>query len=100
MDRLDEKFARFGSDSLKMPPSEYFKRNVYTVFDPTERGIDATLDLLGEEHLCWGSDYPHIDSHVDAAKEIRAGVAGLSERRRRLVLGENARRLFQIPARA
>jgi hypothetical protein len=33
---------------------------------------------------------------VSAADEIRASVAGLSEHRRRLVLGENARRLFQI----
>jgi predicted TIM-barrel fold metal-dependent hydrolase len=99
MDRLDEKFERFGSDTMKCRPSEYFRRNVWTVFDPSERGIDATLDLLGEEHLLWGSDYPHIDSHVDAAKEIRASVSGLSERRQRLVLGENARRLFQISAR-
>jgi predicted TIM-barrel fold metal-dependent hydrolase len=98
MDRLDEKYARFGSDRIERKPSEYFKENVWVVFDPTERtpSIDATCDLLGEEHVLWGSDYPHIDSHLEAPSEIRASVEGLSERRRHLVLGENARRLFRL----
>jgi predicted TIM-barrel fold metal-dependent hydrolase len=96
MDRLDEKYARFGSTSMKRAPSEYFRRNVWVVFDPGERSIDSQCDLLGEDRLLWGSDYPHIDSHIDAPDEIRASVAGLSERRRRLVLGENARALFQL----
>jgi predicted TIM-barrel fold metal-dependent hydrolase len=94
MDRLDEKHARFGSQSMKRRPSDYFRENVWVACDTTERGIDATCELLGEEHVLWGSDYPHIDAHVDAPDEIRAAVAPLSERRRRLVLGENARKLF------
>jgi predicted TIM-barrel fold metal-dependent hydrolase len=94
MDRLDEKYARFGSPHLKHPPSIYFQRNVWVACDTTERGIDSTCDLLGETQVLWGSDYPHIDSHLDAPNEIRAALAGLSEHRRRLVLGENARRLF------
>ncbi|MFQ5700064.1 MAG: amidohydrolase family protein [Myxococcota bacterium] len=96
MDRLDEKYERFGSTSMKEKPSEYFRRNVWVVFDPDERSIDSQCDLLGEGHLLWGSDYPHIDSHLDAPDRIRARVAGLSARRRRAVLGENARRLFRL----
>ncbi len=96
MDRLDEKYERFGSISMKEKPSEYFRRNVWAVFDPDERSIDSQCDLLGEEHLLWGSDYPHIDSHLDAPDRIRARVAELSPRRRRLILGENARHLFQL----
>ena len=96
MDRLDEKYARFGSNKIEQKPSEYFRRNVWAVFDPGERSIDSQCDLLGETHLLWGSDYPHIDSHASAPHEIRESVAGLSEHRRRLVLGENARDLFQL----
>ncbi len=96
MDRLDEKYERFGSPWIKQKPSEYFRRNVWVVFDPGERSIDAQCDLLGEDHLLWGSDYPHIDSHAEAPQEIRQSVAGLSDRGRRLVLGENARALFQL----
>ena len=94
MDRLDEKYARFGSPFMQRRPSDYFRENVWVACDTTERGIDATCDQLGEEHVLWASDYPHIDSHLAAPQEIRAAVAGLSAKRRRLVLGENARRLF------
>ena len=96
MDRLDEKYERFGSKSMKHKPSEYFRRNVWVVFDPDERSIDSQCDLHGEDRVLWGSDYPHIDSHIDAPARIRASVAGLSEQRRRAVLGENARKLFRL----
>lgn len=95
MDRLDEKHARFGSQTMKRRPSDYFRENVWVACDTTERGIDATCELLGEEHVLWGSDYPHIDAHVAAPDEIRAALASLDDRRRRLVLGENARKLFR-----
>jgi len=64
--------------------------------DPQERSIDAQCDLVGEDRFLWGSDYPHIDSHIKAADEVRASLASMSEHRRRLVLGENARRLFAL----
>ena len=96
MDRLDEKFDRFGCDSIKRRPSEYFRDNVWVVFDPDERSIDSACDLHGEDRVLWGSDYPHIDSHIDAVERIYASVEGLSDTRKRAVLGENARKLFQL----
>jgi predicted TIM-barrel fold metal-dependent hydrolase len=58
------------------------------------------LDLVGDERILWGSDFPHVDSCAEAPSQIRASVARLSERRRRAVLGENARKLFglELPA--
>ncbi len=80
MDRLDEKFDRFGSlASLRHRPSEYFRRNLWYVMDPGERSIDANCDLVGEDRFVWGSDYPHIDSHINAADEVRASLAGMTE---------------------
>lgn len=98
MDRLDEKFHFFKAMSpLKMKPSEYIQRNCYFVAEPEERTIDAMLDLVGEDNILWGSDFPHVDSRMDAAVLIRESVAGLSEDRRRRVLGENAERVFTAP---
>lgn len=97
MDRLDEKFDRFGDLApLKRRPSEYMRENFWFVMDPSERSIDAQCDLLGEEHFLWGSDYPHIDSHADAMQEVHSALAPMSEHRRNLVLGGNAKRLFNI----
>jgi predicted TIM-barrel fold metal-dependent hydrolase len=97
MDRLDEKYDRFGAmANLKRKPSEYMRENFWFVMDPSERSIDAQCDLLGEEHFLWGSDYPHIDSHADAMSEVHTALAPMSEHRRNLVLGENARKLFHL----
>lgn len=98
MDRLDEKYQHFKYASpLKLEkPSDYFRRNLWFVAEPGERTIGAMLDLVGEDRILWGSDYPHVDSHLDAAKQIRAGISHLPEYQQRAVLGENARRLFQI----
>lgn len=97
MDRMDEKFDRF-SDlvNLKRRPGEYVRDNFWFVMDPSERGIDAQCDLVGEDHFLWGSDYPHIDSHASAADEVRQALASMSPARRDLVLGGNARKLFNL----
>ena len=98
MDRLDEKFDRFGASMAQTRdrPSDYFRRNLWYVMDPGERSIDANCDLVGEDRFLWGSDYPHIDSHINAAAEVRASLAGMTESRRRAVLGENGRKLFRL----
>ncbi len=97
MDRLDEKYDRFGTIvNLKKKPSEYMRENFWFVMDPSERSIDAQCDLLGEEHFLWGSDYPHIDSHASAMQEVHQALAPMSEHRRNLVLGGNAAKLFNL----
>mgnify|MGYP005854944789 CR=1 FL=1 len=95
--RLDEKYEMFGyAERTKLEPSEYMKRNVWYVAEPREKTIDAAMGLIGETQFIWGSDYPHIDSSIHAIDQILESTAGMSERRRRLLLGENARALYQL----
>ena len=98
MDRLDEKMPVFRDlgAPLRERPSEYVRRNCYFVAEPEERSIDAMLTLVGEDRILWGSDYPHIDSSLDAPRLIREAVCGLSESRRAAVLGGNAIPLFGL----
>jgi predicted TIM-barrel fold metal-dependent hydrolase len=77
-----------------LKPSEYLRRNVWVVAEPEERTIDSVMDLMGEERVLWGSDYPHIDSTLDAPRLIRENAARLVPQRRRKLMGENARRVF------
>ncbi|HET6793970.1 MAG TPA: amidohydrolase family protein [Acidimicrobiales bacterium] len=79
-----------------MKPSEYLRRNVWYVAEPEERTIGAMLDLVGEDRILWGSDFPHIDSTMEAPHLIRQSLAGLSGARRSAVLGGNAARLFGL----
>jgi uncharacterized protein len=99
MDRLDEKYQHFSGFDLKLKlgePSNYFRRNLWFVAEPEERTIGGALELVGEDRILWGSDFPHIDSHVDAPNQVRANIGHLPEHLQRAVLGENAKKLFNI----
>jgi predicted TIM-barrel fold metal-dependent hydrolase len=97
MDRLDEKWEHFKAlIPLKQKPSDYVRRNCWFVAEPEERTIGAMLDLVGEDKILWGSDYPHIDSTLKAPDLIRQSIANLSPARQAAVLGENARKLFSL----
>lgn len=98
MDRLDEKYATVGTlfPQLELLPSDYLRRNVFYVAEPAERTIGPMLDLVGEDRILWGSDFPHIDSTMQAPDEIRASLAALPVERRAAVLGGNAARLFGV----
>lgn len=97
MDRLRAKHRTLGVLSpapLRRPPDEYLAEHCWFVAEPEERTIEACLDLVGDDRILWGSDYPHIDADIDAADLVRATTASLSPRRRAAVLGGAARALF------
>ncbi len=99
MDRLDQKAQYFNDllpNPLPMKPSDYIRKNCYFVAEPEERTIGAMLELVGEDKILWGSDYPHIDSTLEAPSLIREHVAHLSDDRQNAVLGANAAKLFGL----
>ena len=97
MDRLDEKRNLLGAlHPMPLKPSDYIRRNCYFVAEPEERTIGAMLELVGEDRILWGSDYPHVDSTLEAPRLIRASIAHLSPQRQAAVLGENAKRVFNL----
>ncbi|HZU74860.1 MAG TPA: amidohydrolase family protein [Acidimicrobiales bacterium] len=98
MDRLDEKHSVFGAMAppLELKPSDYLRRNVWYVAEPEERTIGAMLDIVGEDRILWGSDFPHIDSTLEAPHLIRRQLEDLSPTRRSAVLGGNAAKLFGL----
>ena len=97
MDRMDEKYEHLGwTHPTRLKPSDYFRRNIWVVAEPEERTIGSVMDLLGEDRVLWGSDFPHIDSTLDAPRLIRENIAALSGERQRKLLGANARGVFPI----
>ena len=51
---------QFKDLDLKMKPSEYWHRQCYATYQTDPVGI-RLLDILGEDNVMWGSDYPHPD---------------------------------------
>lgn len=99
MDRIDEKYEFFGwQRQLDMRPSDYIRRNVWFVAEPEERTIASQLELVGEDRILWGSDFPHVDSSMDASSMIQRSVSGLSDDAKARVLGRNAAAVFNLTA--
>ena len=46
---------------LKMPPTEYFRRNVFVACRGDECTLPSVVELAGDDNLTFNTDYPHPD---------------------------------------
>lgn len=101
MDRLDYEHHRSLRSKrhtpLPRPPSEYIREHVYVSADPGEVMLPAAMERLGADRFLWASDYPHdalvwIQEDLDELNER----TDLPEEAKRLMLGENAARLYGL----
>jgi predicted TIM-barrel fold metal-dependent hydrolase len=93
-------YGMFGGssvDELTMSPSEYVRRNCYfgaSAFSPFEAGM---IDYLGEDHLLWGSDYPHEEGTTPHTREaLRWALHNQPVERCRKLLAGNAARIYRF----
>jgi hypothetical protein len=78
LDRLDHKVERGGfPTSLKLLPSEYFRRQCVISADPDETLTAPVVEHLGDDYVIWASDYPHLDASFGVVKELRERLASL-----------------------
>ena len=89
---------QFRDLELKMKPSEYWRRQCYATYQSDPIGI-RLIDVLGEDNVMWGSDFPHPDGvWPDSQEFIAREMAGVEPRIQGKVLWENAARLYGFPA--
>ncbi|MCF6436717.1 amidohydrolase family protein [Pseudoalteromonas sp. MMG022] len=77
--RLDNicytEFPTLIKDTIKQPPSEYFKRNFWVTVELGEPSIQDCIKAIGDEKLLYGSDFPHPDhihlNDTDIRSELR-----------------------------
>ena len=99
MHRMDDDYewVRDGEAShLKMPPSEYIRRNCYVTCEVDEKLLPMAISKLGEERVCLASDYPHHDSEFPHTLARIRERTDISNRQKELILGENAARLLGV----
>ncbi len=81
--------------AIKEPPSFYAKRNCwYGASFPSPADVKG-LDIVGEDHVLWGNDYPHYEGCYPYSREnMRFAFSELDEKVVRKMLGENAAALY------
>jgi uncharacterized protein len=99
LDRLDHKSEVMRPfSSLKLLPSEYFKRQCVISAEPDETLTAAIVEHLGSDYVIWASDYPHLDASFHVVETLRERIARLPEESQRKVLGTNALRFYGLAA--
>ena len=83
------------SKVLKEPPSFYARRNCwYGASFPHPSDIRGR-EFVGIDRILWGNDYPHYEGCYPYSREnMRLALAELEEKEVRMILGENAARLY------
>jgi predicted TIM-barrel fold metal-dependent hydrolase len=88
---------QFKDLSLKMKPSEYWRRQCKATYQSDPVGI-RLLDVLGPETILWGSDFPHPDGvWPDSQAFIQRELGHLPADVRCKIVCENAARLYGFP---
>ncbi|MRH28001.1 amidohydrolase family protein [Microbacterium sp. SYP-A9085] len=98
--RLDNEYMMRTSEAplLKKLPSDYIRENFYYTTQPMETGdiraLEQTFRMIGAEtQLMYSSDYPHWDFNLPSTI---FDLPFLSDQAKRQILGENARRVFNL----
>jgi predicted TIM-barrel fold metal-dependent hydrolase len=75
-------------------PVDAIKRNLY-ISPFWEEDLGALAELVGEDHVLFGSDYPHPEGLADPASYVDQ-LAGLPEETIAKIMGGNLARLMRV----
>jgi predicted TIM-barrel fold metal-dependent hydrolase len=76
-------------------PVEVLRRNVW-VSPFWEGSVEQVVEWMGWDRVMFGSDYPHPEG-LETPRGYFAYAEGMSEKRTRDFMGDNARRLMGLP---
>jgi predicted TIM-barrel fold metal-dependent hydrolase len=84
--RLDEAWELDGdvfAPDLKMKPSDYFKSHCVVSIEPDEVIANNVIAQVGNGHLVFSTDYPHVDSRYPEAVDhfLRLPLADADKRK-------------------
>ena len=98
LERMDLEWEDQYKDlTLTMKPSEYWYRQCKATYQSDKIGV-RLIDLLGEDNVMWGSDFPHPDGiWPDSQSFIENELGGLPAKTRAKIVCGNAARLYGFP---
>ncbi len=98
LQRMDYEYVEESSfhGNLRIKPSEYFNSNGFVTFERDAIGVKL-VELIGEDNVMWGSDYPHPDgTWPESQRFIDEDFRDTPERIRNKVLHDNAAKLYGL----
>lgn len=73
LDRVDQGWQREAGRTADTPPyqpvHEIWRRQFWATIEDDQPAL-MTRSVIGEDHLMWGSDYPHTDSTWPCSREV------------------------------
>jgi predicted TIM-barrel fold metal-dependent hydrolase len=91
--RLADVYKKMPQD-FQENPVEVFKRNIY-ISPFWEEDLGALAELIGAEHVLFGSDYPHPEGLADPVSYADE-LEGVDEESIRKIMGGNLARLMNV----
>ena len=99
LDRMDFEFEDRFRDLMKLKPSEYWQRQCKATFqyDPIGPMLVNARNLMTENTIMWGSDYPHTDGiWPESTKYIEEQFAGLTPAQIQKITCDNAVAFYNL----
>ena len=93
--RRDKRFGPWGPVELSRPPSTFVAQLYLDTVTFGPRPLRLALEVVGEKHLCFGTDGPPVPIPASRHRAIVADLR-LSPEATADVMGENAAELFSI----
>jgi len=94
LERMADTYKKMPQDFLE-DPVEVIKRNIY-ISPFWEEDLGALGELIGVDHVLFGSDYPHPEGLAEPASYMDE-LAGLPDESIRKIMGGNLARLMNVP---
>jgi len=93
IDRIKDIYKKMPQDFME-DPVEVIKRNIY-ISPFWEEDLGALAELIGADHVLFGSDYPHPEGLADPASYVDE-LEGLPDETVRKIMGGNLAHLMKV----
>ncbi len=93
MKNLADVYKKMPQDFLE-DPNKVMRRNIF-ISPFWEEDLGELAELIGDDHVLFGSDYPHPEGLADPVSYVKE-LDGLSEETVRKIMGGNLARLMNI----
>ena len=102
LERIDEHWELMPEQApeIDRPPSEYFRGRCFLTTEPDEKMVPYVFDSVGDDIICYSSDYCHFDCAFPDSVSILDKRSDLSDPLKERLFSRNAALLYdlEVPA--